>query len=142
MIGAVAWVGAGTLFHITARRVIKAANEQSMRQFLTDGTYFASHYFIPVSMLTVATGLALVFDSDAFGFADPFVAFGLTVFVISFLMGAGYIGPQTGKLLARVEAGEFGSPGLTAKFKQLLMVSSIELLLLWATVVVMVVKPG
>lgn len=142
VVGAVAWVGAATLFHITARRVAKAGNEQSLRQFLVDGDFFATRYFIPVSLLTVAMGVALVLAGDAFEFSDPFVSAGLTMFVISFIIGAGYLGPQTGRLLARIDQGAFGTTEVNSKFGQMLMVSSIELLLLWATVVVMVVKPG
>lgn len=142
VIGAVAWVGASTLFHITGRRVIAANNEQSLRQFFADGDYFSTRYFIPVSLLTVVMGIVLVLDVPYIEFSDPFVSAGLTMFIISFAMGAGYLGPQTGKLLKRLDAGEFGSPDVQARVKQVLMVSSIELLLLWATVVVMVVKPG
>ncbi len=66
------------------------------------------------------------------------------MFVISFIIGAGYLGPQTGKLLAQiVEAEEFGSPGVQREVRARCSWSRrIELLLLWATVVVMVVKPG
>ncbi|MBI5310669.1 MAG: hypothetical protein HZB14_06540 [Actinobacteria bacterium] len=142
VIGAVAWVGASTLFHITGRRVVAANDQQSLRQFFRDGEYFSTRYFIPVALLTVAMGVALVLSDKYLEFSDPFVSMGLTMFIVSFVMGAGFLGPQTGKLLKRLDAGEFETPAVQSQVKRVLTVSSIELLLLWATVVVMVVKPG
>lgn len=142
VVGAVGWVGASTMFHIFGRRVEAANDETVMRQFLTDGAWLSMRFFIPISLLTVAMGFALVIDSDFIKFSDPFVSAGLTMFVISFAMGAGFLGPQTEKMLGRINAGEFGQPTMTAQINRVMMVSSIELVLLWATVVVMVLKPG
>lgn len=141
IVGAICWVGADTYLFITSRRVLARGSGTELRGFMADISYLGPRFFIPVSLLTVVFG-ALAVVEGPWGFDQPWVSAGLTMFVLSFLMGAGYIKPRVEKLDEMGEAGAVDSPEYRDLVDKVLRVSRIEFVLLWAIVVLMVIKPG
>jgi hypothetical protein len=64
------------------------------------------------------------------------------MFAFSFVSGAFYIGPQTGKLKKMYEAEGTEAPGAPALIRKIFVISRIELVLLILIVFDMVLKPG
>jgi hypothetical protein len=139
--GAVTWVGGNTITQINGRRIVGRNNPIELQGFIKDLVWLTPRFFIPISLLTVAFGIIAVLKGP-WEFSDPFVSAGMAMFIVSFLIGIAYLGPQTAKLDALAEAGEADSPAYTKIVGAILLASAIELALLWATVFVMVVKPG
>jgi hypothetical protein len=141
VIGAVSWVGGNTYIQISGTRIVKRNNPDELVGFTGDLDYLAPRWFIPISLWTVIFGIAAAADGP-WKFSDPWIDAGLTMFVISFLIGIAYLKPQTEKLIAIGESDGISSPPYTAKVGQILTASRIELAFLWLTVLVMVLKPG
>jgi uncharacterized membrane protein len=141
VVGAVAWVGSGTFAQVLGQRVINRGDGEEIRQYFADVAALAPKWFIPVSLWTVVFGIAAAIDGP-WKFSAPWINIGLTMFVISFLIGVIYLGPHSEKLAGIAESDGADSPAFAAKLKQFLTVARFELALLWLTVLVMVVKPG
>lgn len=141
VVGAVSWVGGNTLLQITGSRVIKRQNSDEMEGFVSDINWLAPRWFIPVSLWTVAFGIAAAIDGP-WSFGDFWITAGLTMFIISFLLGAAYVGPNTEKLAKIGETEGVASGPYLAQLGKILFAARVELALLWLTVLVMVIKPG
>lgn len=139
--GAVAWVGSGTLIQILGTRAIYQGTGEDSARFIDDVVFLSKRWFIPVGLWTVAFGIATALKASI-SFGDLWVTVGLTMFVVSFLMGAGYLGPQSERIAKIGESEGVESAAYDANVKRLIVASRIELFLLWATVFVMVIKPG
>jgi len=139
--GAITWVGGNTITQINGRRIVARKNEAETENFIKDLVWLTPRFFIPISLLTVAFGVICVLKGP-WSFSDPWVSAGLTMFIISFLIGIGILGPTTEKIAKISEAGGQGSDEYDSKLSIVLRASAIELAFLWATVVVMVMKPG
>jgi hypothetical protein len=138
---AVAWVGSSTMTELTARRIIKRSDGQELKGFVEDLEHLAPRFFIPISLLTVVFGAVSVWRGP-FTFSDPWVDVGLSMFVVSFLIGLLYLKPRTEKLGALAAAGGQETPEFGQRLQTMLKGHALELTLLYATVVVMVIKPG
>jgi hypothetical protein len=57
------------------------------------------------------------------------------------VIGAGYLGPESGRIAAAIEKGGPNSPEAQARIRRILAVSRAELVVLLAVIVTMVVKP-
>jgi hypothetical protein len=141
VVGAVSWVGGNTYIQISGTRIIKRNKPDELGGFVGDLDYLAPRWFIPISLWTVVFGLAATIDGP-WKFSDPWIDAGLTMFIISFLIGIAYLAPQTAKLMTIGETEGIGSPAYSEKVSKVLLASRIELALLWLTVLVMVTKPG
>ena len=90
----------------------------------------------------VIFGSWMVIDQEAWEFSQFWISAALTVFLASFIAGAGFLGPESGRLGTLAEERGVADPELQARIRRLLLVSRIELVLLIAVIFDMVVKPG
>ncbi|MGB1583123.1 MAG: hypothetical protein ACPHCI_04970 [Solirubrobacterales bacterium] len=137
---AIAWVGGATYDLFIGKRAFAQGGAET-RQWLTGfWEWIGTHYFIPVSLGTVITGIAAVIEGP-WSFSEPFVSIGLGVFILLLINGLAFLEPQAKKIAAEVE--EFGveSPQVTNRVSRVLNVSIFEVGILYALVFVMVVKP-
>ena len=67
---------------------------------------------------------------------------GLGVFAASFLAGAGFLGPESGRLSKLIADRGPEDPDVERRIRRILLISRIELVLLVIVVADMVVKPG
>lgn len=139
--GAIAWVGSGTVLQVLGARVLKSGGGEEKQRFIGDVVYLSTRWFIPIGLFTVAFGIATALDAS-YSFGDFWITAGLTMFVVSFLVGALYLGPQSERIAKIGESEGVESAAYAINIKRLMVVSRAELFLLWATVFVMVVRPG
>jgi hypothetical protein len=66
----------------------------------------------------------------------------IAMFAFSFVSGAFFLGPQSGKLKQMYDAEGTNAPGAPALIRRLFLVSRIELVLMVLIVFDMVLKPG
>jgi hypothetical protein len=70
------------------------------------------------------------------------IVFGLVAFAMSFAVGAGFLGPEGGRIAAVIEREGPQSPEAQARIRRILLISRCELVVLVTVVVNMVVKPA
>jgi uncharacterized membrane protein len=142
IVGAVIWVGGGTMAQFFAYRALRADDSDRLANFASDIEWIGSRILMPVSLLTFLLGVWLVLDTDAIGFGDDWIVFGLVLFAVTFLTGAGFLGPEAGRIAKLVSLHGAGSPEAQARIRRILLVSRIDLVVLFLMIFDMSVKPS
>lgn len=138
----VAWVGANTVLQFLAVRAQGVGPERTVG-FLADIEWLSFRYFIPISLAVVALGFGLVAESDgAYDLGQFWVAAGIAMFLVSFITGAAFLGPESGRIAAMAEERGPADAEVQRRIARVVWVSRIELLLLIVVIFDMVVKPG
>jgi uncharacterized membrane protein len=96
--------------------------------------------FMPSSLVVLVSGILLVNEGN-WDWGETFVVLGLLGWAIVSLTGFGYITRAMGRIGAQI-AVEGPSPELGAAVSRLVLFSRVLILVLFAVVFVMVVKPG
>jgi len=142
ILGVVAWVGANIVLQLLAIRARAAAGQRAV-DFLADIEWLGTRYFIPISLIVVALGFALVGESDgAYELSQFWVSAGLGMFLVSFLLGAGFLGPESGRIAKLADERGPDDAEVQGRIGRVVWVSRFELVLLVLVIFDMVVKPG
>jgi uncharacterized membrane protein len=142
VLAAVTWVGGGIALQVVAIRLVREADPVRMRGFAGDVEWVGSHLFALTSLLVLVLGIWMVILEPAWTFGQPWILFGLAAFAYSFVSGAFYLGPRSGRLKRLFEEQGEGSPEALALMRRLFAVSRVELVILVLVVFDMVLKPG
>jgi uncharacterized membrane protein len=137
---AVVWVGGAIMLQVLAVRTMRANDPKRLRMFAGEIEFVGTRIFMPASLILVILGVVMVIDRWAF---DQFwIIAAIAMFAFSFVSGAFYLGPQTGKLKKLYETEGTDAAGAPVLIRKLFVVSRIELVLLVLIVFDMVLKPG
>jgi uncharacterized membrane protein len=139
---AVVWVGGATMLQFFGLRAIRAPDPMRLADLGGDIEWVGSRVLVPSSALAVVSGVLLVIDSDFWGFGDDWIVIGIVLFAITFLAGAFFFGPESGRLGKLVETEGPTSPAVQAKLKRLLALTRADLMLLFLIIFDMAVKPS
>jgi hypothetical protein len=135
------WVGTDAVLQILAFRSLGAGPERTAA-FMADVEWLGNRVLVPSALLVVGFGVWMVLDSPAWGFSQFWISAGLAVFLASFVAGAFFLGPETGRLSKLIDSLGAEDPQVLARIRRVLLVSRVELVLLIAVILDMVVKPG
>jgi uncharacterized membrane protein len=139
--GAVIWVGGATIIQVYALRIMRASDPMRMADFGHDVEWVANRTLLPSSALAFVSGLWLVIDSDFWGFGDDWIVIGLILFAITFVAGALYFGPETGRLGKLAESEGPTSPVFQARLQRQLALTRADLMVLFLIIFDMATKP-
>jgi hypothetical protein len=73
--------------------------------------------------------------------SQNWIVLGLIAFGFSFVLGAGFLGPEGGRIAKLIEQQGPDSPAVQARIRRILTISRCELIVLLTVIVNMVVKP-
>jgi uncharacterized membrane protein len=138
---AVIWVGGGAMIQFLALRAIKATDPLRLAEFAGDVEYVANRVFVPASLLALVSGIWMVLDSDFIGFGDDWILIGLILFAATFLAGALFFGPESGRIKKQIQAEGPTSAAVQARIQRILALSRADLMVLFLLVYDMAVKP-
>jgi uncharacterized membrane protein len=139
---AVVWVGSNTAIQIFSLRAIRAGGDR-MAYFASEIEWYGTRILVPTSLGLVILGFILLHESSgAYDLGQGWVTFGFVVWLLSFISGAGFLGPESGRLGKLVEERGPDDPEYQRRLGRIFVVSRIELLLLILVVLDMTVKPG
>lgn len=136
---AMIWVGGAVCLQVLSLRALKGDGKRQV-EFAQDAEFVGTRVFIPSTLLLVAFGIAAVINGN-WPWGENWITFGLIVFVASFLVGVGFLGPESGRLAKLIDEKGPDAPEVTARIRRILMVSRVELVFLISVVWAMVVKP-
>jgi uncharacterized membrane protein len=143
VLAAVIWVGGAATVQAYALLATRTNDPVRVASFAKDTEYVGTRVFLPSSLILLVAGILTVHDSGgAWSYHQGWIQFGLAVIILSIIVGAGYLGPESGRIARAIEAGGAQSPEAQARIQRIFLVSRIELVLLLAVVFDMVVKPG
>ena len=140
--GAVIWIGGGTMIQLFAFRAIRSDDTDRIANVAQDIEWVGSRILVPVSLLTFLLGVGLVWEASALGFGDDWIVIGLVLFAVTFLAGAGFFGPESGRIAKLVSLHGAGSPEAQGRIRRILILSRIDLVVLFLIIFDMAVKPS
>jgi uncharacterized membrane protein len=143
VLAAIIWVGGAATAQVYALLAVRTNDPVRVAAFAGDTEFVGTRIFLPASVILLVSGILTVRESGgAWGYGQGWVQFGLAVIALSIVTGAGFLGPESGRISKATKAGGVESPEVQARIRRIFLVSRIELVLLVAVVFDMVVKPG
>ena len=138
---AATWVGGAAIIQFFALRALRAPNPLRLVDFGGDVEWIGQRVLVPSSLLAVVSGVLLVVDSDFWGFGDDWILIGIILFAITFAAGAGFFGPESGRLGKLAETEGPTSPVVLGRLQRLIALTRADLMLLFLIIFDMAVKP-
>jgi uncharacterized membrane protein len=137
---AIVWIGGAAVaqvFGILAKRSGDPAQGAAFGQAMA---FIGPKVFAPAALVVLISGAFLTEDGN-WDWSEPFVWLGIVGWAIVAFTAFAYLTRAMGRLGARMAA-EGPSPELGAEMGRLVLVARVLILVLFAIVFVMVVKPG
>jgi uncharacterized membrane protein len=138
---AVIWVGGAFMIQVFAFRVLGSKDPDRLASFAADTAWVGTRVLVPTSFLLLVFGMLTASQGDL-DFGALWIMLGLGVFLISFVTGAVFLGPESGRIAKLVAARGAADPEVAMRIRRVLVISRIELVLLLLIVIDMVVKPN
>ena len=137
---AIVWLGGAAVaqvFGILAKRSGDPARSAALGR---DMAFIGPKVFMPASLVVVVSGAFLTEDGN-WDWSEPFIWLGIVGWAIVSFTAFAYLTRAMGRVGARMAA-EGPSPELGAEVNRLVLLARVLILVLFAIVFVMVVKPG
>jgi len=140
VVAAAVWVGGAAMLQALAFRILRTGDGRRQADFAKDSEVVGMRVFIPATWILLLAGIAMMINLD-WSWGQNWIVFGLIAFALSFAIGAGFLGPEGGRIAAVIERDGPESPEASARIHRILLISRCELVVLLAVIVNMVVKP-
>jgi hypothetical protein len=138
----VIWIGAGFFSLVLAIGYDRDSDESAIRRFLVDQERLALRLFVPSSLVVVLMGIALVIESDAWGFDQLWIVLGLIGYAATFATGLFLIKPESERIGAEMERqGGRLTPRLRIDIRKLMVKARVDQVVLAVVIFDMVAKP-
>lgn len=137
---AAVWVGGAMMIQAFAFRITRTGDAKRQADFAKDSEIVGMRLFIPTTWILLLAGIGMMINLD-WSWGQNWIVFGLISFALSFAVGAGFLGPEGGRIAETIEREGPASPAAQARIRRILMISRCELVILIAVIFNMVVKP-
>jgi uncharacterized membrane protein len=137
---AVIWVGGATIVQAYAFRILRTNDGRRQADFAKDTEIVGMRVFVPSTAILFLAAIGLMINGH-WAWGQNWTVFALIVLALSFAVGAGFLGPESGRIAALIEAEGPDSPAVGARIRRILTISRCELIVLLAVIWNMVVKP-
>ena len=111
-----------------------------LAQFARQAAFLGGAYFPPLSLMVVGFGFGLV-EKSGIGYDLAWVQIGIGGWIASFLLGAGYLGPNAKKLAKLLEERAPEDHAVQDLIRRILFAARFDSLLLLFIVLDMTAKP-
>jgi len=140
VLAAIVWIGGALMIQIYAFVVLRERNPERIAWFSRTTETIGMRTFLPSSLLLVVLGFVLVHQAG--GAWKFWLVFGLVLWAASFVNGAAFIGPESGRIAALVEERGGVDEVVQARIERILLASRVEAVILALVAMDMVLKPG
>jgi uncharacterized membrane protein len=140
VIAAVIWVGGAAMIQAYAFRILRTGDGRRQADFSKDTEVVGMRVFVPASLILFLAAIAMMVNLH-WSWNQNWIVLGLIAFGLSFVLGAGFLGPEGGRIAELIEREGPDSPAVQARIRRILTVSRCELIVLLTVIVNMVVKP-
>ncbi|MGN6189528.1 MAG: DUF2269 family protein [Conexibacter sp.] len=140
ILAAVTWVGGALVTQLYAFRATRTNDGVRIANFAQDAEWIGMRIFLPSSLILVIFGFMLVGERNwDWSF---WLVFALAVWLLSVVVGAAFLGPESGRIAKVIDREGPNSAEATARLKRIFLVSRVELVFLLLVVLDMALKPG
>jgi uncharacterized membrane protein len=137
---AVIWVGGAFTLQLLAVLANRSTDPSDLPRFARNSEIIGTRVFIPVATLLFIAGVAMTLQAWSFGRA--WIAVSVTLWVLSAVAGAAYLGPRAKRVSELFEAEGPTSEAGRSLLNRVFLVSRLELLSFAIVIAMMVFKPG
>ena len=139
---AVVWIGGGAMVQFFGLRALVDRSGRRLAEFATDVEWIASRVLTAAAGATFLLGVGLVWNASFWTFGDDWIVIGLILFAITFVAGVAFFGPESGRVAKLIAAQGGSSPEVQARITRLIVLSRIDLVVLFLIIFDMSVKPS
>ena len=140
VLAAMVWIGGAISIQILAIRIVRRDDAAEITRFTGDVEQIGLKVFMPASLVVIAAGAWMVYDGP-WELSNGWVATALGLYLLSFITGMGFLGPESGRISKLTAEHGAEHPDVLRRIKRIFLVSRIELVWLLAIVALMVFKP-
>jgi hypothetical protein len=137
---AIVWVGGAVAVQLFALRAQASTEPGRMATLTADAEWIGMKIFMPTSIVLLLMGILMTVDRWAF--EDPWIVIGIIGILFSIGVGAGFLGPESGRLKQLIATKGPSDPEVESRIKRIFLISRIELVVLFVVVFAMVTKVG
>ena len=138
---AAVWFGGALMIQAFAFRITRSGDARRQAEFAKDTEVIGMRVFIPSTWLLFLAAIGMMVNLH-WSWGQNWIVFGLISFALSFVIGAGFLGPEGGRIAAVIEREGPESPEAQRRIRRILVISRAELVVLIAVIFNMVVKPA
>jgi uncharacterized membrane protein len=136
---AIVWVGGAVNLQIIGTRLQLANDAVQMAKFARQVEWIGTRVLTPASILIVIAGVIMTLDR--WDFEQLWIIIGIAGFLYSFINGAFFLGPVSGKTGKLMEERGAEDSQVQTNLRRLFTLSRIELVILIVVVWAMTMKP-
>lgn len=140
VLAAMVWIGGAAAIQVFGILTKRAADPAKTAFFAQNVSLTVNWVLFPAALVVLVAGIGLV-ENGNWDWGEPFVFWGLILWVAVALVAFGFLGRAIGSAGARLAA-EGPSPALALRLRNLVWLSRGLLLTLVVIVFLMAVKPG
>lgn len=138
----VVWVGGAIGLQIQAVRAERSNEPGRVATLAHESEWIGFRVFMPASLIALASGILMVAQDGGWTFGEPWILVGLGALAVSFLIGALYLGPESGRIGTLTTEHGAEHPEVQRRIRRVFAVSRAELALLVLVIADMATKPG
>jgi uncharacterized membrane protein len=138
---AVVWVGGAILLQVFAEFAVRSNDSARAAEFSRQAELIGNRLFAPSTLLMLGLGIWLVIVGH-WGFGHFWIIYSLVALGVSMAVGAGFLGPQAGKLATMIQAEGLSAPTTQARIRTVRAVGRTDAVLLVSIIFMMVTKLG
>ena len=140
VLAAIVWLGGGAMITVLAWRAQRARDTAQLLQIGKQAEWLSTRVFVPASLVVLVMGVILM-HKFPWGYDHFWTLFGVIGWAVSFVVGAAFLGPQTGKLAKLMETRGPEDPGVAARLDVIINVARADVVLVLLVAADMVAKP-
>ena len=140
VVAAAIWVGGAAMIQAYAFRILRTGDGKRQAEFSKDTEVVGMRVFIPSALILFLAAIGMMVNLN-WSWNQNWIVLGLIAFGLSFALGAGFLGPEGGRIAELIEQQGPESPAVKARIRRILTISRCELIVLLTVIVNMVVKP-
>jgi uncharacterized membrane protein len=140
VMAAIIWVGGDVMNQVMAVRVLRSSDPRRLATFAADIEWVGNRLLLPASLTLIVAAVVLMIDGDI-AWDALWVSLSLAAYIASFVAGAAFFGPESGRIGKLVAEQGPESPEAADRIRRILVGTRIQLVVLLAVVYLMTVKP-
>ena len=126
---AVLWLGGGAAITVLAWQAQRTKDNAQLLQIGKQAEWLSMRLFVPSALVVVAMGVVLMHKGD-WGYGHFWTLFGLIAWGVSFVVGAAFLGPESGRLAKLIETKGPEDPEVLARLNRIISVARADVFLI------------
>ncbi len=142
ILAAIVWIGGAIQLNLLGSRATRSGDADRMVAIAREAEWVSQRVIVPAGGILFALGITMVAVNDAWTIGQLWIILALVGFGLTFLAGALFFGPESGRVGKAIDARGPADPEVHRRIRRILVVGRFDILLLLLIVADMVFKPG